>query len=56
MFYTNRRSNAPGLDGVKWVHGTRIGIAESSDGGAQVISNSAFSASSAGYYSQHLQS
>jgi sucrose-6-phosphate hydrolase SacC (GH32 family) len=34
MFYTNRRSNAPGLDGVKWVHGTRIGIAESSDGGA----------------------
>jgi hypothetical protein len=34
MFYTNRRANAPGLDGVKWVHGTRIGIAESSDGGA----------------------
>lgn len=34
MFYTNRRANVPGLDGVTWVHGTRIGIAESSDGGA----------------------
>jgi len=34
MFYTNRRANVNGLDGVSWVHGTRIGIAESSDGGA----------------------
>jgi sucrose-6-phosphate hydrolase SacC (GH32 family) len=34
MFYTNRRASAEGLDGVTWVHGTRIGIAESSDGGA----------------------
>lgn len=34
MFYTNRRASAPGLDGVTWVHGTRIGIAESADGGA----------------------
>ncbi|MBP8910506.1 MAG: family 43 glycosylhydrolase [Phycisphaerae bacterium] len=34
MFYTNRRANAPGLPGVSWVHGTRIGIAESADGGA----------------------
>lgn len=34
MFYTNRRASAPGLSGVAWVHGTRIGIAESSDGGA----------------------
>jgi len=34
MFYTNRRAKAEGLDGVSWVHGTRIGIAESSDGGA----------------------
>jgi hypothetical protein len=34
MFYTNRRANAKGLDGVSWVHGTRIGIAESMDGGA----------------------
>jgi hypothetical protein len=34
MFYTNRRANAPGLDGVTWVHGTLIGIAESADGGA----------------------
>ena len=34
MFYTNRRANTEGLDGVSWVHGTRIGIAESSNGGA----------------------
>jgi beta-xylosidase len=34
MFYTNRRANVPGLSGVAWVHGTRIGIAESTDGGA----------------------
>jgi len=34
MFYTNRRANVQELDGVSWVHGTRIGIAESSDGGA----------------------
>lgn len=34
MFYTNRRANVQGLDGVTWVHGTHIGIAESSDGGA----------------------
>ena len=34
MFYTNRRASVPGLTGVTWVHGTRIGIAESSDGGA----------------------
>jgi hypothetical protein len=32
MFYTNRRAKADNLDGVKWVHGTRIGIAESVDG------------------------
>ncbi len=32
MFYTNRRANADSLDGVTWVHGTRIGIAESADG------------------------
>jgi len=32
MFYTNRRAKADGLDGVTWVHGTRIGIAESADG------------------------
>jgi sucrose-6-phosphate hydrolase SacC (GH32 family) len=34
IFYTNRRANAPRLPGVSWVHGTRIGIAESADGGA----------------------
>lgn len=34
MFYTNRRANDEALDGVTWVHGTRIGIAESVDGGA----------------------
>lgn len=32
MFYTNRRANVPGLSSVSWVHGTPIGIAESSDG------------------------
>jgi len=34
MFYTNRRANVPNLNGVTWVHGTPIGIAESSDSGA----------------------
>jgi hypothetical protein len=34
MFYTNRRATATGLPGVSWVHGTRIGIAESPDQGA----------------------
>ena len=34
MFYTNRRANAKNVNGVTWVHGTRIGIAESSDDGA----------------------
>lgn len=34
MFYTNRRANAEGCNGVEWVHGTPIGIAESTDGGA----------------------
>src|SRR5215472_6062837 len=34
MFYTNRRANLTGADGVSWVHGTRIGMAESTDGGA----------------------
>ncbi len=33
MFYTNRRASAEGLSGVAWVHGTPIGIAESTDGG-----------------------
>jgi hypothetical protein len=32
MLYTNRRANVPGLGGVAWVHGTRIGIATSPDG------------------------
>ncbi|MGA2052751.1 MAG: glycosyl hydrolase [Opitutales bacterium] len=32
MFYTNRRANVPGLNGVAWVHGTPIGIATSADG------------------------
>jgi beta-xylosidase len=36
MLYTNRRANAPASEapGVTWVHGTRIGIAQSSDAGA----------------------
>ena len=33
MFYTNRRANMTNLPGVSWVHGTRIGTAESSDQG-----------------------
>src|SRR4051812_48583225 len=33
MFYTNRRANVAGLEGVTWVHGTPIGMAESRDGG-----------------------
>lgn len=32
MFYTNRRATLDDSSGVAWVHGTRIGIAESSDG------------------------
>lgn len=32
MFYTSRRAKDTSLHGVTWVHGTRIGIAESSDG------------------------
>ncbi len=34
MFYTNRRANVPGVPAVEWVHGSRIGIAESADNGA----------------------
>ena len=34
MFYTNRRAKDTTIGGVAWVHGTKIGIAESSDGGA----------------------
>ncbi len=32
MFYTNRRANLEDNEGVEWVHGTQISIAESSDG------------------------
>src|SRR5215218_6201909 len=32
MFYTARRATIDDTTGVKWVHGTRIGIAESKDG------------------------
>jgi hypothetical protein len=34
MFYTNRRANLPEseIDGVNWVHGTKIGIAKSLNG------------------------
>lgn len=34
MFYTSRRSNVPELKGIESVHGSRIAIAESLDGGA----------------------
>ncbi|WP_210163246.1 family 43 glycosylhydrolase [Niveispirillum irakense] len=33
MFYTNRRANLKEAEGVEWVHGTRIGMARSKDGG-----------------------
>ena len=33
LFYTNRRANLKDSRGVEWVHGTRIGIAESLDAG-----------------------
>lgn len=34
MFYTNRRAKEEKASGIAWVHGSPIGIAESSDGGA----------------------
>jgi len=34
MFYTNRRANMENPNGVDWVHGTKINIAESADNGA----------------------
>lgn len=34
MLYTNRRADADDEKGVKWVHGTDIGIASTPDGGA----------------------
>jgi hypothetical protein len=34
MFYTNRRAKDPALPDIAWIHGTRLGIAESRDGGA----------------------
>ena len=34
MFYTNRRATATNEPGVAWVHGTKIGIAESTNNGA----------------------
>ncbi len=33
MYYTNRRARTEGTRGVEWVHGTRIGMAESLDSG-----------------------
>ena len=33
MFYTNRRANATNASGVAWVHGTRLGIAGSTNNG-----------------------
>src|SRR5688572_31369702 len=32
MFYTNRRATIDDTTGVRWVHGTRIGVAVSKDG------------------------
>jgi hypothetical protein len=36
MFYTQRRASFEG-EGVEWVHGSRIGIAVSHDGGASWV-------------------
>ena len=33
MYYTARRATATGTRGVEWIHGTSIGMAQSSDGG-----------------------
>ena len=37
MYYTARRATAANAPGVQWVHGSNIGMAESSDGGATWI-------------------
>ncbi|MBE1490834.1 glycoside hydrolase family protein [Plantactinospora soyae] len=34
MVYTSRRAKAPDLPGVSWIHGTDLGVASSTDGGA----------------------
>ncbi len=34
MYYTARRAKAENAPGVQWIHGSNIGMAESSDGGA----------------------
>ena len=34
MYYTARRATAENTPGVTWIHGTKIGVAESMDGGA----------------------
>jgi hypothetical protein len=34
VYYTQRRATAADAPGVLWIHGTRIGMAESTDGGA----------------------
>jgi beta-xylosidase len=34
MYYTSRRSNVPGLNGIESIHGSPIGVAASDDGGA----------------------
>jgi len=51
IFYTNRRADLADNNGVTWVHGTRIGIAESPDGGAhwQYVSEADIPVPSPGY-------
>lgn len=41
MFYTNRRATVADTTGVKWVHGTRIGIAVSKDGATWTYADTA---------------
>lgn len=39
MFYTNRRAKDSSAKGITWVHGTKIGIATSSDGAKWTYKN-----------------
>src|SRR5436305_1978257 len=41
MFYTNRRATIRDTGGVQWVHGTRIGIATSTDGASWTYKDTA---------------
>jgi hypothetical protein len=54
MLYTNRRANVPGLRGVSWVHGTRLGIAESTDA-AQLVRDLGFDSVTSYVWIHHVE-